>query len=80
MNKIPLDKNGKPMKHPNEVADIVNDSMIGAIQLKNYKLDYKEALERLDAPIDPPENICPTCGEKCYGDFCNKECFNNRDI
>lgn len=42
MKKV-LDKNGKEMVHPDVVKDMVNDSMIGAIQYKNYLLDYEEA-------------------------------------
>ena len=38
-----LDKNGKEMPHPNDYKDTLNDSMTGAIQLMNYKLDYEQA-------------------------------------
>lgn len=44
---VPCDEKGKPMKHPDEIEDTVNDSMTGAIQVKNYKLDYQEAKERV---------------------------------
>lgn len=35
---------------------------------------------KTQAPEDLPENTCPTCGEKCEGDFCNRYCFNARDM
>lgn len=44
---VPCDSSGKYMKHPDEIEDMVNDSMIGAIQAKNYDAEYKEALSRM---------------------------------
>lgn len=40
--------NGKweVLKHPDEIKDMVNESMEGAIQYKNYKEEYQEAKER----------------------------------
>ena len=41
-----FNKEGKEMIHPQDYADMVNDSIYGAIDLKNYKMDYYEAEEK----------------------------------
>jgi hypothetical protein len=39
-------KDGKPMIDPEELKGVRNDSMVSAIEQKNYEQDYKEALDR----------------------------------
>jgi len=45
---MPCKDDGTPMVPPERLKDIVNESMRGAIQYKNYvEIDYPEALEKV---------------------------------
>jgi len=44
---IVLDSKGREMVHPDEVKDMVNDSVNGYFQYLNYKKDYEEALNKV---------------------------------
>ena len=54
MSEKVYDENGKELKHPDEIKDMVNDSIYGAMAYMNYKAMYEKLQNTRKPSIEDP--------------------------